>query len=85
MSYKIVFANSVKKDIKNIPKSVLKNIKSNIQMLESFPNVSNFKKLSSHYLADYRLRVGDYRILFDIDYLNNEINILKIGHRKNIY
>jgi mRNA interferase RelE/StbE len=85
MSYKIVFANSVKKDIKNIPKSVLKNIKSNIQMLESFPNVLNFKKLSSHYLADYRLRVGDYRILFDIDYLNNEINILKIGHRKNIY
>ncbi|MCL2039719.1 MAG: type II toxin-antitoxin system RelE/ParE family toxin [Bacteroidetes bacterium] len=85
MSYKIVFANSVRKDIRKIPVSILKNIKSNINELANFPNISNFKRLSSCPFADYRLRVGDYRILFDIDYMNNEIIILKIGHRKDVY
>lgn len=33
----------------------------------------------------FKLRVGDYRIIADIDRANETINILKIGHRKNIY
>jgi len=85
MSYKIVFANNVKKDVKKIPVSLLKNIKANIDELANFPSISNFKRLYSCSLADYRLRVGDYRILFDVDYKNNEIVILKIGHRKEVY
>lgn len=59
--YKLLYANSVKKDLKNI------------------------KKLSHHPVADYRLRIGDYRVLFDIDSQENTIDILKIGHRKDIY
>ena len=85
MGYKILYAKSVKKDIKDIPVSDLLKIKSNIEMLEHFPNVPNYKKLSSYSIADLRLRVGDYRVLFDIDYVNTEIHILKIGHRKDIY
>ena len=85
MNYKIVFANSIRKDVRKIPVSVLKSIKSNIDELANFPNISNFKRLYSCSIADYRLRVGDYRVLFDVDYTNNEIIILKIGHRKDIY
>ncbi|MBI2047005.1 type II toxin-antitoxin system RelE/ParE family toxin [Candidatus Pacearchaeota archaeon] len=32
-----------------------------------------------------KLRIGDYRLVVDIDKANQTINILKIGHRKNIY
>ncbi len=39
----------------------------------------------SHPLADFRLRVGNFRILFDVDEENKVIHILKIGHRKEVY
>ncbi|RLB37864.1 MAG: hypothetical protein DRH12_13735 [Deltaproteobacteria bacterium] len=33
----------------------------------------------------YRLRVGNYRVLFDVDWSKKEIHILKIGHRRDVY
>ena len=44
-----------------------------------------FYMLQSHPLADFRLRVGNFRILFDVDEENKVIYILKIGHRKEVY
>ncbi|HET53907.1 MAG TPA: hypothetical protein ENN33_01670 [Ignavibacteria bacterium] len=43
----------------------------------------NSKKLSNPILGTYRNRVGDYRIIFDIDQKN--IVVLRLGHRKEIY
>ncbi len=45
-------------------------------------NLSNIKKLTNH-KPEYRLRVGDYRVLFDID--NNTMIVSKISHRKEAY
>jgi len=36
-------------------------------------------------IKGYKLRVGEYRIIIDVDNLIKSLNILKIGHRKNIY
>lgn len=85
MEYKIFFAESIKKDLKNIPKNEIDKIKLSISELKSFPNISNIKKLKAHPLADYRLRIGNYRVLFDVNEILFEINVLKIGHRKDIY
>ena len=60
-------------------------IRKSIEKLKNFPNITNIKSLKSHPLADYRLRVSDYRILFDVDWESKKIFILKIGHRKDIY
>ena len=83
--YKIIYAKSVKKDLKNIPTIDLLKIKSRIEKLQDFPNITNIKQLTSHSLADFRLRVGKYRILFDVDLKEEEISILKISHRKDAY
>ena len=86
MSFKILYAKSVQKDIKKIhDKNIKDKIKKAIEKLENFPNITNIKSLKSHPLADYRLRVGDYRVLFDVDWDNRKIYILKIGHRKDVY
>jgi len=61
------------------------NPKERIEGLKSFPDISNIKKLSAHPLADFRLRAGEYRILFDVDWQEKKIFILKIGHRKDVY
>ena len=36
-------------------------------------------------IAGFKLRVGDYRIIIDIDNISRTLKVLKIGHRKNIY
>lgn len=83
--YNLLYARSVKKDLKNIDISHLKKIKKEIEKLIDFPDVKNIKKLTGHPVSDYRLRIGDFRVLFDVDHQNRAINILKIGHRKDVY
>ena len=83
--YKLVYAKSVAKDIRRIDKAKLGSIKEEIEKLVDFPDVKNIKKLTHHPVSDFRLRVGNYRVLFDVDGEGKTINILKIGHRKDIY
>ena len=79
---KINIRKSAIKDLKNIPKEEKIRIYRKIFELKKFPNVSNLKKLSNFQPA-YRLRVGDYRVLFDV--INNTIEIGRILHRKDSY
>ena len=83
--FKILYAASVLKDLKKIDKRSLRLIKKRLEELRNFPNVPNIKHLSSHPLADYRMRVGNYRILFDVNWEKKEIYVLKVGHRKDVY
>lgn len=77
----------------NIRKSAIKDLKKighknkeliylRILELNNFPNISNVKKLTNFEPA-YRLRAGDYRILFDV--LDDMIEIGRILHRKDSY
>lgn len=83
--FKIIYAKSILKDVKKINKKDRLKIKKAIEELKNFPNISNIKHLKEHSLADYRLRVGEYRVLFNVDWEKREIYILKIGHRKDVY
>ncbi len=83
--FRIVYAKSVEKDLKGIPRSSLRKIKGRLEDLRRFPDIPQIKHLKNHPVADYRLRVGNYRILFDVDWEKKIIYILKIGHRKDVY
>jgi len=83
--FRIIYAKSVEKDLRHISPPNLLKIKSGIESLEKFPNLPQIKQLKNHPIADYRLRVGNYRILFDVNWDDKEIYILKIGHRKDVY
>ena len=83
--FRIIYAKSVSKDIRKLPASSLSKIKQEIEDLREFPNISQIKHLKNHPIADYRLRIGNYRVLFDVDWERMEIVILKIGHRKDVY
>jgi mRNA interferase RelE/StbE len=56
--------------------------KSAIKDLKNFPDVANIKKLTN-FEPSYRLRVGNYRILFDI--YDDTIVIGRVVHRQNAY
>ncbi|MCI5157117.1 MAG: type II toxin-antitoxin system RelE/ParE family toxin [Candidatus Electrothrix sp. AUS1_2] len=83
--FKICYAKGVVKDLKKISPDQLMSIKEGIEDLETFPNISQIKRLKNHPVAEYRLRIGDYRVLFDVSWEEQKIHVLKIGHRRNIY
>lgn len=70
------------KDLKKIPPPRKYQIIEAIDKLVGFPDVSHVKKLTN-FTPSYRMRVGDYRVLFDVQ--DNTIFIGRILHRKNSY
>jgi len=79
---KISIRKKAIKDLKNINEPFNSKIKDEILKLKNFPDVNNIKKLVNFEPA-YRLRVGNYRILFDVE--GDEIIIGRILHRKSSY
>ena len=79
---KLNIRKSAIKDLKNINREDRDRIHKKIIELEKFPNVSNIKPLTSFEPA-YRLRVGDYRVLFDI--YDDIVEIGRVLHRKKSY
>ena len=79
---KIEIRNSAIKDLKKISEPFRSKIEGRILDLKNFPNVANLKKLVNFEPA-YRMRVGDYRILFDV--VGDLMIIGRILHRKDSY
>jgi len=73
---------SAKKDLKKIDKSQALMILKQIKKLESYPELSNIKKLNNHY-PPLRYRIGDYRVLFEV--IEDTLIIVNIKHRKEAY
>ena len=79
---KIEIRKSAIKDLKYISGSFKVKIHNKVLELKDFPNIQNIKKLTNFEPA-YRLRVGNYRILFDV--LDDTIIIGRVLHRQNSY
>ncbi|HUC96043.1 MAG TPA: type II toxin-antitoxin system RelE/ParE family toxin [Candidatus Saccharimonadales bacterium] len=82
--YKILYKKSVEKDLRKLPKSVLKPIVKKIQALSKNPKPNGSAKL--HGATNlYRIRHTDYRIIYSLDGDELVIFVIKIAHRKEVY
>ena len=82
-NYKLIFKKSVAKDLRTIPSSDIKKILKRIELLSDNPLPVNAEKLSGQ--QRYRIRQGNYRILYEIDDMIVSITIVKVGHRRDVY
>ncbi len=82
-SYKIGFRTSAEKELRKIPPSDLARLIERISSLSGNPRPSGSRKLSQE--EKYRLRQGNYRIVYSVDDDEKAVLIVKIGHRKDIY
>ena len=82
-AYKVYFRESVEKDLNTIPKKELKRILRRIKMLEDNPRSQGCEKLTGQ--ERYRVRQGQYRIVYSIQDEELSIWIVKVGHRKEVY
>lgn len=81
--YDLIYSPIAMKTLEKLEKSVQTRILLALERLRIKPESCDIKKLMG--MLGYRFRVGDYRIIFDINHNKLQILILKIGHRKNIY
>ena len=82
--YEIEFRNSVKKDLKKIPPHIISIIFSAIEELAHNPYPSGMAKLTDTE-SYYRIRIGDYRVIYEISKNEHKIIISYIRHRKTAY
>lgn len=82
MTYKINYKSSIQKDLKRISKSEAVKIINEIEftLLE---NPLQFPQLQGKFRKLRKFRIGNYRVIYSIE--QNNIIILKIGNRKDIY
>ena len=81
--YEISVKKSAVKELEDIPKKELRKIIKKIQALSSEPRPQGSQKLS--HKEQYRIRQGDYRVIYSIDDDNLAVHIIKVGHRREIY
>ena len=82
--YEILISQSAEKTLKRLPKNDTARVVATIEKLAIDPRPQGCRKLSGEVDA-CRVRVGVYRIIYEIEDLLLRILILKIGHRKDVY
>ncbi len=82
--YEIVVSKSAAKELSRLAKSVNNRIIRAILKLQQEPRPQGARKLRGS-AATWRIRIGDYRVVYVIDDALRQIDIRKIGHRKDVY
>jgi mRNA interferase RelE/StbE len=81
--YQIVIRRRAVKDLANLPSNYPNLVGQHINDLARKPRPQDAKKLKGN--LGYALRVGVYRVLYDIDDINHQVTIYRIKHRRNAY
>ena len=83
-TYNISFKPSVEKDLKDLPKKIISRIMEKIKELANNPFPRRAIKLfNTEHL--YRIPVGEYRIVYEVNNDNKEITIHYVRHRREVY
>jgi len=83
MIYSLTIVTSARKELLALPNEIIKRIDTIINRLAYAPRPYGCVKLKG--VNAYRLRMGNYRIIYNIDDKQHQIIILAIGHRREIY
>lgn len=83
MSYAVELESRAKRELLDLPRVIQRRIADILDDLSNNPRPSGAKKLTGQ--EGYRVRSGDYRILYVIEDRKRVVRIYRIGHRREIY
>lgn len=84
MAYTIVITGRARKDIDTLEPLLKKRLGKKLLQISALDDIYSLaKRLVNNEIGDYRIRIGDYRVLCDID--NKSLVILRVQHRKEVY
>lgn len=82
-SYSVVIKRSAERELRKIPRQDLRRVVTRIQGLAREPRPPGYEKMSGE--ERYRVRQGDYRIVYAVDDEARTVEVVKIGHRREVY
>jgi mRNA interferase RelE/StbE len=83
MRYRVILPKSVQKELDRLPDEIVKRILARLTGLESNPRPPDVKKLKGR--NAWRIRVGDYRVIYEIHDRELQILVITVGHRREVY
>ena len=83
-SYDVALTSSAEKELKKLSAQLTERIVPRLENLASNPRPSGCKKLRGGD-DEWRIRVGDYRVVYTIDDANLLVEVTRIRHRKEVY
>ena len=82
-NYAIVLSKKAQKQLDKLPDNIAEPILDAISLLENEPRPTGCKKLQSR--DGYRIRIGNYRVIYEVYDTELVIDVVTLGHRKDIY
>lgn len=83
MPYKIVLVKSAVKELDALPPKTHGKVIEHLRQIEANPRVFGAEKLTAR--EAYKLRVGNYRIIYEIDDLQQEVKVIMVEDRRQVY
>ena len=83
MAYQLRITRRANKELRNLPTDIQHRIRAAISDLAHDPRPYGHKKLRGR--TDYAIRVGRYRVIYDVDDGASTVTILRVGHRRGVY
>ena len=83
MSYTVFILRRAQKELAQLPREVYVHIRDAIRDLEQEPRPRASAKLTGR--EGWRIRIGDYRVIYEIDDQQRVVTVLHIGHRRDVY
>jgi len=83
LAYEVFILPRAQKELANLPKQNYARVRDMISSLADNPRPTGCKKLTGR--EGWRIRSGDYRVIYEIDDSNKCVIVLDLGHRKDVY
>jgi mRNA interferase RelE/StbE len=83
MKYRVILPRSVQKKLDRLPDDVAERILSRLAKLETNQRPTDVKKLKGR--NAWRIRIGDYRVIYEIHEREFQILVITVGHRREVY
>ena len=82
-NYNVLIKRSAAKELEGLPPKIRRQVAAKVAGLAVTPRPQGVEKLSGQ--EKYRIRQGDYRVLYSIDDTAETVMVVKIGHRRDVY
>jgi mRNA interferase RelE/StbE len=83
MKYQVILPKSVQRELDRLPDETANRILARLAALETNPRPADVKKLKGR--DAWRIRAGDYRVIYEIQDRASQIIVITIGHRREVY
>ena len=83
MSYSVIILRRAQSELASLPKEAYEKVKTAISALAGNARPRGCRKLAGR--EGWRIRVGDYRVIYEIDDKTKTVTVFHVGHRRDIY